>query len=1481
MFNTRQTLLASRPAAMVLALTLVAALATPFVMLSHARADTTPLPCTEGNHNGCTELSPTPPEDTVSVPPNIMLMLDDSGSMAWDFMPDWGYLGNGHPSGWNSNIKSPGGETVTNPGVRNAAVNGVYYNPDKIYTPPPRADGTLYPDSPSVTGAYNDGFLDTTHTSNVTTYTGGGDGHSYAYYTNLITGYTDYGAPTVNCPSGYSPDPSDPTQCIRAPVAPSTTYKCNSGDTGPTTSPPPAKTPNMCRHRVFTESGPVDTWYNATPVYGCPSGTTLGADNLCHYPTKPATLSCTTGSLSGGTCQSPQTKPFFTYVTGATPSTYVAHFVGAGSNCDLLYNATDKTVCLNEGDPSGLTGPDGKTALAQDGTTLTAGQNIANWFSYNHTRILMAKSGLMTAFSQLGPKYRFGFASINGNGKANVPGTPPYVVFNDAGGGGGDSYNRLAVVQPFGEGSSGCPNLPGASTCTPNSQKDNFWVWIANESANNGTPLRKALQAVGQYYQTDQPWSTMSSDPGYTDGSTTKFACRASYTILTTDGFWNGGDPTAPAAMIGAANTNGPVQSVPAGDLTQYTAVDPFKGGGASATVPSLADVATYYWENDLQPTADMPNEVSPSTKDRAAWQHMTTYTVGLGFDPLYADQTTPIPMDQVFAWAHNVDAGKPVGTTPSPFSWPTPSSNSLNNIADLAHAAVNGHGNFFSAKDPATFAAEFGAILTDIAARNVKPTAAAVNASVLSQGAVSFSTGYNTDDWSGAFEAVTLKPDSTVDQVLWMSGNDPTNSLPSASIPSQLDTAYHVSFSSAGDPGRNVYTDSYDSTKTTPFNVFQFNLTNKGLLDGTQNSVGNGLQSPVLAGALDTLDNRIQYLLGDNTYEDGKTYRTRSSVLGAILRAAPVYVAGATGNYYGSWPTFGGIAPPETAGGVTQTYDDFVTWASTRKGTVYVGANDGMLHAFNAPVPTCTSFDASTGACSSGWDTGTNPGKEDWAFIPRAVYANLGNLTVASNFQFRRTVDATPVTRDVFFSEGGAGNNEWHTILAGGVGLGGRGVYALDITDPTTFQASITSYPASGVLWELDSDMSVSSDCKATFGSCSATDLGFTVSQPNVGRLSNGKWVVLVPNGYFPDCTTPDIPTGTLAQCQAIAAQGPKDSAGNPYSALFVLDAQTGTMLAELKTPTDAGVVSFGLATPVMGDYENDQVDDVAFAGDVQGNLWRFDLTSTVASGWKVTLVYKGNVDPVTGVGLQPITTMPRLFPDPTTNRFMVLFGTGKYLGMGDNNSGNPVQAIYGVRDQGGSATSAMAYSQTDLAPRYLQEASVTMPDGSTATVRCVTGVSTDACDTASSAAAVGATKVGGWFINLRTTTSDGTPNDDGERVVVNPGAIFSSNTVVFETLITGAQSTDPCNPATQGSILALNAVTGGSAGASSLGGGNYAGGRINNARTSGSLPLVSALGGGQAFLPGMTLAPGKNPISIDAPIWRRRSWNEINQNQ
>ncbi|TAL97561.1 MAG: hypothetical protein EPN69_03050, partial [Rhodanobacter sp.] len=109
MSKTVQRMLASRAAATMLALLLFAGITAPFLILqsTHAFAAAAPLPCTEGNHNGCTELSATPPEDIQSVPPNLVLMLDDSGSMGWDYMPDWDYLAldsNGNqPSNWNPN----------------------------------------------------------------------------------------------------------------------------------------------------------------------------------------------------------------------------------------------------------------------------------------------------------------------------------------------------------------------------------------------------------------------------------------------------------------------------------------------------------------------------------------------------------------------------------------------------------------------------------------------------------------------------------------------------------------------------------------------------------------------------------------------------------------------------------------------------------------------------------------------------------------------------------------------------------------------------------------------------------------------------------------------------------------------------------------------------------------------------------------------------------------------------------------------------------------------------------------------------------------------------------------------------------------------------------------------------------------------------------------------------------------------------------
>ncbi len=1469
MSRTVQRMFASRAASTLLALLLFAGITAPFLILqsTHVFAASPALPCTEGNHNGCTELSATPPEDIPSVPPNLVLMMDDSGSMAWDYMPDWTYLSDS-----------------SDYGTRNAGINAMYYNPLTTYTPPPKAiatgttwqsDGTWYPNSPGLTAAYTDGFAPSpTPTTNIvggSGYVGGGNGNSFNYTENLPT--TEFTSTTVtdkglavwnagsagNCTGGYYFDPTNPAQCIRNPVSPSQVWTCNPGD-GNSYNDHGVR---MCHHYTWNEGKREDSPYQATNGgLTCPGGTTgPQADNLCHYPPKsptsatPAGWVCPSGgTFSGSPAPPPSAAPHcwassggsriyvraFTYVVG-TPVKANAHFVvpnaaaPAGGWCAHLYPGTGSNIwngfhmdnCVNETDTSGKAAPG----------VVAAGQNVANWFSYYRTRLLMAKSGLMTAFSTVDPKFRFGFASINGNGTSNIPtGETPF-AFDDstADGTGGNSNNKLAVVQPFGDGSSG-------------TQKAKFWTWLASISGNKGTPLRKALDAVGQYYQTSQPWTAMSGDPGYTTGSTTEFACRASYTILTTDGFWNGDDPSGIGA---AADSDGPIHSVPSGNTTtRYLARPPFSGGGVGGSVPSLADVATYYWENDLQ--TGMPNVVSAGSSDPATWQHMTTYTIGLGFKPVNI-QPSGTTVKQVLGWAHALDAGAASNPTPATFSWPSPASDDVNNIADLAHAAINGRGDFFNVTNPQDLANAFSSISAQIAARAPK-TSAAVNASVLALGAVTFRVGYDTSDWHGSLEAITLKTDGTLDTVLWDAG-------------AKLDAAYH---STTGYPSRTVYTGAYTASGGGTYSAFQFNAANKTSLDSTEVA---GLTSPAFAGVNDTLDNRINYLLGDTTYEGTSLdYRDRTSILGAVLHSEPVYVAGATGNYRDSWPTFGTYTPPEAVTGA-QTFGAFVGDQSTRAGMVYLAANDGMLHAFNAPVAVCTGTVDSNGDCTAyTFPAGSKQGEEAWAFVPRAAYANLGNLTNLAGFKFRPTTDGTPVTRDVFFHEGGTYNNKWRTILAAGMGLGGRGVYGLDITDPSSFSAT-------NVLWEFDADMAVVG-CVTNDGTCKGTDLGYTAAQPNVGRLSNGKWVVLVPNGYFPDCGTPDYPTADTASCNAIAAQAPKDASGNPYSALFVLNAQTGKVIAELKTPTNLGVTSFGLSKPVMGDYNSDQVDDVAFAGDVQGNLWRFDMSDTDPTKWTVTLVYKGNFDATnTHQGMQPITTMPRLFPDPTTNRFLVLFGTGKYLGVGDNSNAD-VQAIISVRDVAGTT-----YDQTNLVQQFLHETVVpaTLPDGTVpanagASLRCITGSSNNDCTTDINAIA---SADGGWFVNLSTTTSNGTRNNAGERIVVNPGAIFASNTVIFESLITGAQNTDACNPSTQGAILALNATTGGSGGVSSLGGPRIAGGRISNARTSGSLPVVSALGGGKAYLPGVTLAPGNTPVAIDAPIWRRRSWRVLMNDQ
>jgi len=832
-----------------------------------------------------------------SLPPDVVLMLDDSGSMAWDYMPDWDYLAD-----------------TSADGVRDYLVNQVYYNPNVTYTPPPHADGTFYPNSPGLTNAYADGFTNSNATD-VTRYRG-----AFNYYTRFSYQVT----------STYD-----------------ATLGCNSGDTLLTSGP----NSGQCQNATYSWWNDSWTYSYYAPSYVCNSGDTL---------------------ISGNECQTTQTqyKYFFTYTTGAPGGSYTQHYIGATGDCAVL-TSKQQAVCDD-------------SAASQ--------QNVANWFSYYHTRILMAKTGLMNSFIGINPAFRVGFGSINNNNASGVKATGYYTT----------SYNGkyIAQVQPFGDGSSG-------------TQKAYFWDWVANIHANNSTPLRSSLDAVGQYYGSSQPWSTMSSDPDPTD--TNELACRQAYTILTTDGFWNGSLSGGPGNADGS---NGTTVTGPNGQSYTYTAAAPYSDSYSN----TLADVAMKYWGKDLRPSTN--NEVPTSPEDPAFWQHMTTFTLGLGFTPtgISPSGTT---VDQIFSWANG-------GTAIKNFSWPQPSANNIYNIADLAHAAVDGHGGFYSATSPEAFASGMKDALKRAAERQGTGASLAANSTQLQTGTVAYQANYYTAKWTGDLQAYPVN--STTGAIATSASWTAASALPAAA-------------------SRNIYT--YNPVAGT---YLAFKLKNS-----TLPSLSTAQLSALGANAT-AQGNMINYLRGDATYAqtDPANYRKRDTPLGDIVDSQPVYVGAPDPNqFYTS--TFAGSS-------------SFAAYASSninRAGKIYVAANDGMLHG----------FDATTGA-------------ETYAYLPGAVItsglSSLASPDYGADVPHQYFNDGELTVADVYFSS----SSKWHTVLVGTTGKGtAKTIYALDVTDPS----SVT------LLWERS----------ASDGLSNSDYIGQMTGKPVVAQTADGSWSVLIGNGY------------------------------------------------------------------------------------------------------------------------------------------------------------------------------------------------------------------------------------------------------------------------------------------------------------------------------------------------------------------------------
>ena len=1017
------------------------------------------------------------------IPPNIVMMVDDSGSMAWSIMPDASDLA----------------DSTLN-GMRSSAVNGVYYNPNFTYSPPPKADSTatvpdMYPNNnvSGVPGTCVPGF-------------------PYAY-----------SSPFSNCTNNTTPT-QDVTQA--------------SGSVGNSSSGTTGSFPFY------------DNFYKQCDINGNCSNYQLDTTGVCTNPS------------SGTACIGA-----FAYTTGSASAGYVTHYVS--SDCTKIPSSN----CVNASDTSGTSAPSG----------VAAGQNVMNWYSYYSSRIKMARSGLMTAFSGVDPGFRVGFGSINGTNNGALP--SPTGVF-------GANSNKIAEVQPFGTGSSG-------------SQKANFWAWVSGLNPNSNTPLRYALDAVGQYYGTSQPWSMMSSDPGYVSGANTQIACRQAYTILTTDGFWN-------RSYSGVGNADGTAGTQITGANGQtytYSPVGPY----SDTYSDTLADVAMHYWATDL---STMPNEVPPSSVDPAFWQHMVTFTMGLGYTPTGITGTAPNgdnpPTTQdIFNWA-NDGGGSSSRFAITNFSWPQPSVNSPNNIADLEHAGVNGHGGFFSATDPQTFVNGLVSALQRATSRVGTGASLAANSTQLNTGTVIYQANYFTSTWAGDLKALKVNPvtGAISSSPMWQAAT----AMPDAA-------------------SRNIQTWNGSS-----FVSFQNGT-------GTPPSLSTA-QLNALGGDAPTQQNIVNYLRGDHSLEQqhGGTLRTRHLppgqpptggdwTLGDVVNSQPVFSGPPDPNEFINQSFYGTTVDSTTntvpfytwAVGTTDSSGTFhASAASTRTPYIFVAANDGMLHAFNATT-----------------------GVEAFAYLPGAVItAGLANLanpaygSAAYPHQFYN--DGQMTIADAYLpSLPQINGSSWHTILVGTTGRGpAEAVYALDVTDP----GNITP------LWERS----------AGDGLTNAQYIGQMVGKPVIAQTNatstSSTWSVLIGNGY-------NSAIGQAALLQFNLATGALN--------VHATDSSTGN----------------GLAAPVAWmDNPADGVSDIAYAGDLLGRVWSFPLNDTTGSNPTPTSAGTKLFTAKDSSGnVQPITAGMLAGSDPSTGNVWLFFGTGQYLSSADLTN-LKTQTWYGIIVQSGT---------------------------------------------------------------------------------------------------------------------------------------------------------------------------------------------------
>jgi type IV pilus assembly protein PilY1 len=913
-----------------------------------------------------------------------------------------------------------------------------------------------------------------------------------------------------------------------------------------------------------------------------------------------------------------------------------------------------------------------------------------------------------------------------------------------------------------------------------------FYYDVYHARGSGGTPNRESMLHMGNQFKNNT--------------NIIQYACQKNYGVLFTDGYattWTG---------AGVGDTDGD-------DGAPY----------ADAASNTIADISRYFYENNIRQDlnsclvavpAGCPEENglalgAPRTQIEAGalncnnCPHMVSFGVVLDREGRIFQVDADCTSDP---YACNAGAGP---------TWPSHTEVNATRgaamIDDLWHAAIDSHGQMLNAKTPQQVAAAFRQVLQIFGQETGAASAVAVNSGSVSSDANDknyvYQARFNSQFWSGELRSYLINTDGSIGAQQW-------NAADSLEL-------QHWS------NGREIITYNPDSKTGIRFRPY---LDSGMYWDQLTTAQQQWLSFDPFTNVTDTTKgkNRMQFIRGrrDETFLHDNGFRNREFALGDLIHSAPAYVGPPNSLFPEVWDDLSvdgdgdgsGVDANPSEAENNSSYSDFRTNYKSRRRIIYAGGNDGMLHG----------FDAGDGQLDPG------NGQEVFGFIPSMVYPRLSSLA-SPQYGHLMYVDGSVTFMEAYYS------GAWHTVLGSGLGAGGQGIYMLDITNPTTLTNAETN-ASNIVMWEFTDRDQDSTDTIVD----GDPDLGYSYFQAiNVVRMHDGNWYVVIGNGY--DSTEPDDPNldtdgdGITACGLDLADPSDDDPDEAPCTisqtgnaVLYFIDLATG----DLKKKIDTGVgmggditkSPNGMSTPAPVDLDGDFIVDVIYAGDLYGNLWRFDVTDSDPTNWHVAFSDAGNPAPlfksqVTGTTTpQPITVRPQIgyrVPGQDSG-VMVYFGTGKYFETGDNvvNTATPAQTFYGIWDRSyykhmenswpdstkaGIDLTVNQHNNVDsggtknILRTHLLSQNITNEVG----IWRATSNNPISWHTAVGYPS-GSTHLG-WLLELDPGTGLA-PTNDGERAVTD--AVLRGDRVIFTTLI---PSVDPCLFGGTGWVMELKLSNGG----------------------------------------------------------------------